>query len=294
MNQVIRGNLKEHAVRFFIADTKNLTEKMRQIHGTTPTATAAAGRMLAAVSMMGCALKNEQESVTAVIDGDGEMGRIIAVGDYSGNVRCDIYNPEISVYINEKGKLDVQRAIGKGTLTVIQDSGIKQPYTGQIELISSEIAEDFTYYFAVSEQIPSVVALGVYVEPNGSVSAAGGFIIQVMPDCDAGFITLLEQRVSALKPISELLREQSQPEGLLPILFPQEPYAINKKQWVDYKCFCSQERVYKMLQSLGDDELEAMIKEDHGAQIQCHFCKKTYEITESKLSEIIRHKNRKG
>ncbi len=286
MDYMIRGTLEKYPVRFSIGRTTDTVEKMNRIHNTTPTAAAAAGRALTAVALMSFMLKNDNDKISAVISGDGEIGRIIATSGIDAKVKCDILNPGIQLMINDKGKLDVARAVGKGSLTVIRDMGLKEPHVGHIELVSSEIGEDFTYYFAVSEQIPSIVSLGVLVSADYKVEQAGGFIVQVMPDCEEEIIAYLEEKAGSIKPVTSLLSAGLDCEGIAKEMFGEYKFKVTEIKKVEYYCDCSKERIEKALIAMGKSELEALIEDQGNAEIKCHFCNKLYEFSRDELERL--------
>jgi len=277
----------EGSVRIFVATTKILVEKSRQLHNTTPVATAALGRLLTASAMMGMTLKNDTDIITTTLKGDGDIGGIVATTDSESKVKGYAYNPHIEVSFNKAGKLNVGGAIGAGTLTVTKDLGLKEPMSGQIELISGEIAEDLTYYFATSEQTPSSVALGVLVDVDNSVKQAGGFILQIMPDAKEEVIVHLENLLPTLPSVTTLLEQGNSPEDILKILFGDLDITIHDKIYPEYFCNCSEEKTRKALISVGKKELELILKEDKQANIHCHFCNKDYNFSEDTISELI-------
>ena len=274
-------------IRVFAATTKNLVEEARSIHETSPVATAALGRMLTAGSMMGAMLKNDEDILTLNIRGDGPIGGIVVTADSSSCVKGYIHNPLVDIPLKRAGKLDVGRAVGSGTLTVIKDLGLKEPVSGQIALVSGEIAEDITYYFAISEQVPSAVVLGVLVDRDYTVKQAGGLILQVMPGASEDSITHLEKAVSNLPPITTLLDEGRSPEDILEIIFAGHDMEIHDKILPSYYCNCSREKTRLALQSVGKDELTAILEEDKGANLHCHFCNKDYYFDEADVQELI-------
>ena len=248
---------------------------------------AALGRALTAVSIMGSMLKSDDDLVTIKIKGDGPGKGLIVTGDSKARVKGYPFNPMVDIPLKPNGKLDVQNALGEGSLTVIKDMGLREPYVGQIPLVSGEIAEDLTYYFAKSEQTPSAVSLGVLVDRDYSIKQAGGFIIQVMPNADENIINSLETKLATIKPFTTLLEEGNTIEDILNILLGDFGVNILDKIPVKFYCNCSKERVEKALISIGKDELETIIKEDKKATLHCHFCNKDYEFNENDLKTLL-------
>lgn len=276
-------------IRAYALNSTDIAEKARSIHNTSPVATAAFGRTLTAASMMGYMLKNKEDSLTLNIKGDGPLGGVVAVSDYKGNVRGYVINPDVDLPLNDKGKLDVGKAVGKGTLTVIKDLGLKEPYIGKIPLVSGEIAEDVTSYFALSEQTPTVCALGVLVNTDLSVKAAGGYIIQLMPYTEDSVIDKLEENLKYVRPVSSMIDSKlSNKEILKEVLKGFELEFIEERE-VNYECRCSFERTEKILISLGEEELKKIYEEDGKAEIVCHFCGKKYNFDKEKLGQIIKN-----
>ncbi len=284
---LIRGTSDEGSIRFFCAATSNLTEEARRIHNTTPVATAALGRMLTAGSIMGAMLKNQKDSLTLQINGKGPAGTILIVSDQTSNVRGYISNPNINLPLNDKGKLDVGGAVGTdGAFTVIKDLGLKEPYIGKTPIINGEVAEDITSYFAVSEQTPSAVGLGVRVGVDAHVESAGGFIVQLMPEANEKIAILAEENVRGIKSVTEIIYYEGI-DGLLNRLTKGIEYVIHDKKEIRYECNCSKDRIEKALISLGEKDMNEMIKEDGQAEILCHFCNKKYKFDKDALISIL-------
>ncbi len=284
---LIRGTSKNGSIRFFCIVTTCLVEEARKIHNTTPVATAALGRMLTAGSIMGSMLKGGKDSITLQINGKGPAGTILVVSDITSNVRGYITNPDVDLPLNNKGKLDVGGAIGiNGMLTVIKDQGLKEPYIGQVPIVNGEVAEDVTSYFAVSEQIPTAVGLGVRVGRNLNVDAAGGFIVQIMPGADDETAFLIEDNVKEIKSVTEIIRLEGI-NGLLDRLLKGVGYSILEKKEVFFKCNCGKDRIEKALISLGAKEIEDIIDEDGEAEIVCHFCNSKYVFLKEDLIDIL-------
>lgn len=285
---LIRGSSEDGAVRFFACSTTNLVEEARKIHDCYPVAAAALGRMLTVGSMMGTMLKADQDILTLQINGKGPAGSVVAVSDNSGNVRGYIYNPHVETTFKPSGKLDVGSAIGyEGSLTVIKDLGLKEPYVGQIPIISGEIGDDFTVYFAKSEQTPTSVGLGVLVEPEGNVSAAGGFIIQVMPEAMEDTVALLEHNLAYLRPISDMVSSGLSVEELIGEVLKGISFNVLEKKEIGYVCNCHRDRIEKVLISLGEAELIDIIEEDEKAEISCHFCNNKFHFNKEELINLL-------
>lgn len=290
MDEIIRMIAKDAPVKAMAITGKDLVERARGIHSTTPVVTAALGRALMACSMMGDQLKGEGSSVTLRFKGDGPVGSITAVSDDEGNVRGYAQDPLVILPPRADGKLDVGGALGHhGTLTVIRDLDMKEPYVGTAPLISGEIAEDVTGYFATSEQIPTACALGVLVDRDGSVLRAGGYLIQLLPGADDGVIDAVEQGVRALGPVTTaLLEEGADSETLLRRVLGCFELEELERHPVSYQCYCSRERVERALISLGPQELEAMIHEQGKAELTCQFCDAVYPFTKEELRALLK------
>lgn len=267
----------------------NITETVREAqrrHQTLPAATAALGRAMAVAAMMGAMLKG-RESLTVKVTGDGPIGEILVDANAIGEVKGYVANPDVHFQYPD-GKLNVQAAVGtNGEITVIKDLGLKDFFISSVNLISGELGEDFTYYFAKSEQTPSSVGCGVYVDTDNSVLSAGGFIIQVMPGATDETITTLENILKSIKPVSQMLYEGYKPEDIVKAICQDNDYQIISKLDIKFVCNCSKERFAEGLASLGKDEVQKIIEEDHGAEVVCHFCKERYYYTENELQEII-------
>ncbi|ARF68557.1 Hsp33 family molecular chaperone [Paenibacillus larvae subsp. pulvifaciens] len=286
---LIRGTAMDGKVRAFAVKTTHLTEEMRQRHGTTPVATAALGRTAAASLMMGAMLKGE-EKLTVQVKGGGPIGQIVVDANAKGEVRGYVSEPLVDLPLNAVDKLDVAGAVGTdGFLYIIKDLGLKEPYRGSIPIVSGELAEDFTYYFAKSEQSPSAVALGVLVDVDYTVRASGGWIIQLLPGLSDQTITEIEQQLAGVPPISTLLDQGKSLEDILADILPS--VQILEKSPVYFKCFCSRERVKNTLISLGRDELKSLIEEE-GAEIVCHFCNEKYQFNVEELKELLNTLNK--
>ena len=272
-------------VRAFAIRSTETVEEARRRQDTWATASAALGRTITITAMMGAMLKGE-DSNTIKVQGNGPIGAIIADANAKGHVRGYVSNPHVDFELNDKGKLDVARAVGtEGSLSVIKDLGLKDYFTGEVPIVSGEISEDFTYYFATSEQVPSAVGAGVLVNPDHTILSAGGFIVQVMPGADETVITRLEEQIGSLPPISKLIEEGNTPEQILQRLFDNQ-VKILETMPIEFRCKCSKERLANAIIGLGSEEIQNMIDEDHGAEASCHFCNETYYFTEAELEEM--------
>lgn len=283
---IVRGSAADGQIRVFAATTGNLVEEARKIHNTSPVATAALGRLLTGAVMMGSMMKGRGDLLTVQIMGDGPIGTMTVTADSMPRVKGYVQNPGVMLPPNKKGKLDVCGAVGKGRLRVIKDLGLKEPYVGEIELISGEIAEDFTYYFAASEQVRSAVALGVLMNRNNTVAQAGGFIIQLMPDASEEVISHLEQKLTEVTAVSALLEEGMTPEEILEYIFNGFELKLLDKIPTSYYCNCSRERVEKALFSLGKKELDEMIADGEPITINCQFCGGSYTFSVEDLQRL--------
>src|SRR5690625_2049143 len=284
---IIKSTVYNGMVRAYAAITTNLVEEARKRQDTWATASAAMGRTLTITSLMGAMLKGE-DTLTVKVEGGGPIGAIITDGNAKGDVRGYCLNPHIDFPVNEQGKLDVRRAVGTdGTVSVVKDLGLKDYFTGQVPIVSGEISEDFTYYFANSEQTPSAVGAGVLINPDHTVRAAGGFIIQLMPGADDEFIDELEQQIATFPAISQLISEGATPEEILEKLFKDNQVNIHEKLPVRFKCKCSLDRIKQAIAGLGIDEIKQMIEEDGGAEATCHFCSEIYHLTVNDLQDLI-------
>lgn len=285
---IIRATAANDQIRAFAAVTTEMVETAREHHNTSPVATAALGRLLTAGAMMGSMMKGEKDVLTLQIKVGGPLQGITVTADSQGNVKGYVGNPDVCIPANSKGKLDVAGAVGPGFLTVIKDMGLKEPYSGQVMLQTCEIAEDLTYYFATSEQVPSAVGLGVLMNKNNTVRQAGGFIVQLMPFAEEEVISRLEQNVQKINSVTNLLEEGHTPESLLEKVLEGFDVQINEKMDTRFRCNCSKERVAKALISIGRKELNEMIQEGKPIEMNCHFCNTNYNFTVEELKEILR------
>ncbi|SCI19157.1 Heat shock protein 33 homolog [uncultured Clostridium sp.] len=284
---VIRATAGNGQIRAFVATTRDLVEEARSLHDTTKVATAALGRTLTATSMMGLMMKNERDKVTVIIKGGGPIGTILVTSDSKGNVKGYVSNPYVEVENYPNGKLNVAGAVGtNGHVKVIKDIGLREPYNGSYPLVSGEIADDFTHYFALSEQTPSVVSLGVLTRSD-EVEYAGGFIVQLMPDAEEENISILEKNISNLPSITNMLKEGKTPEDILNIVLNGLDPKILDKCEVKFECECSKEKVKDALVAIGKTALTEIIEEDKKAEVGCQFCNRKYNYTEEELIEVL-------
>jgi len=286
---IIRATAANNQIRAFAATTRDLVEEARAIHNTSPVATAALGRLLTAGSMMGSMMKNDGDVLTLQIEGDGPIGGLTVTADAKANVKGYVKNPEVIIPANKDGKLDVAAALGIGVLTVIRDTGLKEPYLGRTILITSEIAEDLTYYYATSEQVPSSVALGVLMSLDNTVKQAGGFIIQLLPDADEEIIDRLEKKLNEIKAVTSMLEDGMTPEMILEEVLGEFGLNILSKIPTQFKCNCTQHRVSKAIVSIGKKELEEIITDGKPIEVNCHFCGKNYLFNVDELKEMLEY-----
>ena len=285
---IIRAIAANDQIRAFAAVTTETVEDARKDHNTSPVATAALGRLLTAGAMMGTMMKGDKDILTLQIKAGGPLEGITVTADSKGRVKGYVGNPNVCIPANSKGKLDVAGAVGVGFMNVIKDMGLKEPYVGQVALQTSEIAEDLTYYFATSEQVPSAVGLGVLMNKDNTVRQAGGFIVQLMPFAEESTIAKLEENVQKITSVTSLLEEGHTPESLLEKVLDGFDMEINEKIPTEFYCNCSRERVEKALISIGRKELNEMIQEGKPIEMNCHFCNHNYEFTVEELKEILR------
>nr|WP_325297942.1 Hsp33 family molecular chaperone HslO [uncultured Dysosmobacter sp.] len=287
-DRLVRAISRDGFVKAVAVSTRELTERARQIHKTLPVATAALGRTLAACSMMGNALKGDGASVTLQIKGGGPLGTILAVADNQGNVRGTVDHPQVDLPLRPDGKLDVGAAVGcDGTLTVIRDLHMKEPYVGSVGLLGGEIAEDLAAYFVESEQIPTACGLGVLVDRDQSVLTAGGYLIQLLPGAGEDVIARVEGGIMAAGAVTGLLREDGDPVELLRRVMPDFDLEILEESPIEYRCYCSRERMERALISLGPAELRALIDEQGSAELRCQFCDNVQLFTREDLEGML-------
>lgn len=288
MDQIIRMIAKDAPVKASAITARDLVERARNIHTLLPVATAALGRTLMAASMMGDALKEEKGALTIQIKGGGPLGTVLAVSDCEGNVRGYVQNPHVELMEKEPGKLDVGAAVGTGgTLTVMKDIGLKEPYVGSIGLFSGEIADDIAMYFVESEQIPTACALGVLVGVDQSVTSAGGYLIQLLPGADDAVIDKIEAGVRRVGSVSRALEGGMDAESLLRAVLSDFDLEVLETHPVEYRCYCSRERVSRALISMGREEMQSMIEEQKGAELTCQFCDAVYHFSEDELKKLL-------
>ena len=284
---IVRATAANGQVRAFAAITREIVEEARQHHGTSPVATAALGRLLTAGVMMGSMMKNDTDMLTLQVRGDGPIGGITVTADSKGDVKGYVENPDVMLP-PKNGKLDVGGAVGIGLLQVIKDMGLKEPYSGQTILVSSEIAEDLTYYFANSEQVPSSVGLGVLMEKDNTVKTAGGFIIQMMPFAEDATISQIEENLKHVTSVTELLDKGYTPEQLLEELLGNVGLEITDTMPTRFYCNCSKERVEQAVASVGKKDIQEMINDGKPIEVKCHFCNTAYHYSVEELKNILK------
>jgi len=283
---IIKTTAANGAMRAYFATTKNILNKAVKIHNTTPVVSAAFGRMLTGAAIMGTMLKNDSDLMTISIKCEGPLkGMLVTCDNHS--VKGYVHNPFVELDLKENGKLDVSGAIQEGTLSIVKDIGLKEPYSGKVPLVSGEIAEDLTHYFAVSEQTPTAVSLGVLVGTDLSIEQSGGFILQMLPQADDEIISKVELAIANLPPVTTLLQDGKTPELIMEILLDGLNPVINEKVEIDYHCNCSKERAEKALIAVGLDELYSILKDDKAATLNCPFCNENHRFSENELSGLI-------
>lgn len=284
---IVRATAADNQIRAFAATTRNLVEEARSIHNTSPVATAALGRLLTAGAMMGSMMKGEKDILTLQIGCSGPIKGLTVTADSNGTVKGYVNEPNVILPANEKGKLDVGRALDIGVLSVIKDMGLKEPYVGQTNLVSGEIAEDLTYYFATSEQVPSSVALGVLMNKDNTVKCAGGFIIQLMPFADDEIVDRLEKKIGEITSITSLLDKGMTPEEILEEVLGEFGLQFNETSEPRFECNCSKERVEKAIISIGKKDIQEMIDDEKPIEVNCHFCNKNYTFSVDELKTML-------
>lgn len=285
---IVRAMAANQQIRAFAAVTKDVVETARKAHNTSPVATAALGRLLTGGAMMGVMMKGEKDILTLQIKAGGPLNGITVTADSQGRVKGYVGNPNVCIPANAKGKLDVAGAVGIGFMNVIKDMGLKEPYMGQVALQTSEIAEDLTYYFATSEQVPSAVGLGVLMNKDNTVRQAGGFIVQVMPFAEDAAIDKLEKNVQNISSVTSLLEEGHTPESLLEKVLEGFDIEISDRVPAEFYCNCNKKRVEKALISIGRKDLNELIQEGKDVELNCHFCNTNYVFSVEELKEILR------
>ena len=284
---ILRATAAGNKIRAFAIKGNELVQKARDLHKTTPVATAALGRLLMGGAMMGIMMKGEKDVLTITMKGDGPLGAVVVTCDSKGNVKGYVNNPLVMIPLNYAGKLDVGAAIGYGELTVVKDLGLKEPYVSQLPLGTSEVAEDLTYYFYKSEQTPSSVALGVLVGPDQNVMQAGGFIIQLMPGCEEEIADALEKKLENIKPVTTMMQEGMGPKEILEEVLKDFDLEVIDEVPVQYYCHCSKERYAKALITLGKEELQRMVDDGEPITTSCHFCNSEYIFTVDELKKLL-------
>ncbi|ABS72520.1 MULTISPECIES: Hsp33 family molecular chaperone HslO [Bacillus] len=285
MDYLIKAIAYDGKVRAYAARTTDMVNEAQRRHDTWPTASAAIGRTMTASLMLGAMLKGE-DKLTVKIEGGGPIGAIVADANAKGEVRAYVSNPHVHFDLNEQGKLDVRRAVGTdGTLSVVKDLGLRDYFTGQVEIVSGELGDDFTYYLVSSEQVPSSVGVGVLVNPDNTILAAGGFIIQLLPGTDEETISTIEKQLSQIEPISKLIQKGLTPEEILEEVLGQKPDVLETMP-VKFHCSCSKDRFETAILGLGKKEIQDMIEEDGKAEAVCHFCNEKYLFTKEELEEL--------
>lgn len=287
MDYMVRATAANGYIRAFAATTKDIVQKAATVHQTTPVVTAALGRLLTAGAMMGLMMKGDKDVMTLQINSDGPVGGLVVTADSHGNVKGYPNNSYVDIPLKRRGKLDVGGAVGRGTLTVIKDLGLKEPYVGQVELVNGEIAEDITYYFASSEQVPSSVGLGVLVDTDYSVKQAGGFILQLLPGVPDEVIDALEAKLANVTSVTAMLEEGMTPEKIIETLLEGFDPDILMTYDLAFKCNCSRDRMAKALISIGEAELQSIIDDGIPAELKCHFCGSAYEFSIEELKEML-------
>lgn len=289
MDTMIRAIDKDMTFRLFAVKSTELVEEFRKMHNTLPTATAALGRLLTIGLMMGYTMKNDDDKVTVKIAGGGPIGNLLVTADVKGHVKGYVQNSACDMPIKENGKLDVGGAVGiNGEITVIKDIGMREPYVGTSDIVTGEIADDIALYYFLSEQTSSAIAAGVLVNPDGTVKSSAGFILQPLPGCPQERIVELEKFCSDFKDISNKFDSEKSTAELVKEFFKQFDIKINEEIPVEYKCDCSQEKIEKVLIAMGKKELEEIIEEDTGIEVNCQFCNKNYKFTTDELKELLK------
>ena len=289
---MIRATAADGQIRAFAATTRDMVENAKNAHNTSPVATAALGRLMTAAAMMGADLKGEKDLLTLRIEGSGPLGGLLVTANGHGDVKGYAFNPDVMLPPNAQGKLDVGGSLDLGVLSVIKDIGLKEPYVGQTQLVTGEIAEDLTYYFATSEQVPSSVALGVLMNKDNTVHQAGGFIIQLLPGASDEIIDKLEAKLSGISSITALLNAGKTPEEILTDILGEFGLEILSKMPVQFRCDCDRSRVEKAIISIGKKEIQDMINEGREIEVNCQFCNKHYKFSVDELEDMLKRATR--
>ena len=285
---IVRATAADNYIRAFACTTRGVTEYARKAHGLSPVASAALGRTMAAGLMMGVMMKNDRDLLTIQFKGDGPLGGITVTAGSNGTVKGYVVNPEVVLPPNMFGHFDVGGAVGKGSLVVIRDTGLKEPYVGQVDIQTGEIAEDLAYYFYLSEQVPSIVALGVLMNKDNTVRESGGYIIQLMPDCPEEVISKLEDKMNFIPAVTELLRDGKSPEQILEMVLGEMGLEFFERMPAKFECNCSRERVEKALIALGRQELSNIIADGKPETLNCSFCNTDYTFSVDEMKEILK------
>lgn len=286
MDYIVRAVAADKQIRAFAITSREMVETARQHHNTSPVATAALGRLLTGGAMMGVMMKGEKDMLTLMMKGDGPINGVTVTADSKGNVKGYVGNPNVLIPANYAGKLDVGAAIGYGTLTVIKDMGLKEPYVSQVPLGTSEVAEDLTYYFASSEQVPSAVGLGVLMSKDNTVKQAGGFIVQLMPFADEEVINKLEERVNNISSVTEMLEKGMTPEDILKEVMGDMDVEFTDKIETGFVCNCSEEKIAKALASISKKDMDEIINDGKEIEVKCDFCNTTYKFSVEELQTL--------
>ena len=284
---IVRASLANDSVRAFAISSTHLVAEARERHRTLPVVTAALGRLLSAGAIMGSMMKGDQDIVTISLKGDGPAGYITVTADSHGHVKGFPGNPNVDIPRKYAGKLDVGTAVGRGLLTVSYDLGLKEPYSGQVEIQTGEVAEDLAYYFTVSEQLPSAVGLGVMVDTDSSVKHAGGFIVQLLPDAPEDVIELLEKKLANLEPVTTMMEQGMTPEEMLLHIFEGVDIEFTERHDVKFYCDCSKEKVKRALAAISDKDLQDIVNDDEDIEIKCFFCNTAYKFSIADIKDIL-------
>lgn len=284
---IVRASLANDSVRAFAISSTYLVAEARERHKTLPVVTAALGRLLSAGAIMGSMMKGDKDIVTITLKGDGSSGYITVTADSHGHVKGFPGNPNVDIPRKYAGKLDVGAAVGRGVLTVSYDLGLKEPYSGQVEIQTGEVAEDLAYYFTVSEQLPSAVGLGVMVDTDSSVKHAGGFIVQLIPDAPEDVIELLEKKLANLEPVTTMMEKGMTPEDMLSYIFEGVDIEFTEKRDVKFYCDCSKEKVSRALAAMSDKELQDILNDNEDIEVKCFFCNTAYKFSINDIKDIL-------
>ena len=284
---IVRASLANDSVRAFAISSTHLVAEARERHRTLPVVTAALGRLLSAGAIMGSMMKGDKDIVTISLKGDGPAGYITVTADSHGHVKGFPGNPNVDIPRKYAGKLDVGTAVGRGLLTVSYDLGLKEPYSGQVEIQTGEVAEDLAYYFTVSEQLPSAVGLGIMVDTDSSVKHAGGFIVQLLPDAPEDVIELLEKKLANLEPVTTMMEQGMTPEEMLLHIFEGVDIEFTERHDVKFYCDCSKEKVKRALAAISDKDLQDIVNDDEDIEVKCYFCNTAYKFSIADIKDIL-------